>query len=50
MLPSEHLLKGPSALWSVGGSAFETVIDGGRRRAVTQQARDNPCGNRGQLS
>jgi outer membrane protein TolC len=25
----------------VAGSAFETVIDGGRRRAVTQQARDN---------
>jgi NodT family efflux transporter outer membrane factor (OMF) lipoprotein len=35
------LIQGPSALWSVGGSAFETVIDGGRRRAVTQQARDN---------
>src|ERR1700723_652644 len=35
------LLQGPSALWSVGGSAFETVLDGGRRRAVTQQARDN---------
>jgi NodT family efflux transporter outer membrane factor (OMF) lipoprotein len=35
------LFTGPSALWSVGGSAFETVIDGGRRRAVTQQARDN---------
>ncbi len=34
------LLQGPSALWSVGGSAIETVIDGGRRRAVTQQARD----------
>jgi NodT family efflux transporter outer membrane factor (OMF) lipoprotein len=35
------LFQGPSALWSVGGSAFETVFDGGRRRAVTQQARDN---------
>jgi len=35
------LFTGPSALWSVGGSAFETVLDGGRRRAVTQQARDN---------
>jgi NodT family efflux transporter outer membrane factor (OMF) lipoprotein len=35
------LLQGPSTLWSVGGSAFETVFDGGRRRAVTQQARDN---------
>ncbi len=35
------LLQGPSALWSVGGSAFETVFDAGRRKAVTQQARDN---------
>jgi NodT family efflux transporter outer membrane factor (OMF) lipoprotein len=35
------LIQGPSALWSVGGSAIQTVIDGGRRRAVTQQARDN---------
>jgi len=35
------LFQGPSTLWSVGGSAFETVFDGGRRRAVTQQARDN---------
>jgi NodT family efflux transporter outer membrane factor (OMF) lipoprotein len=35
------LFQGPSALWSVGGSAFQTVFDGGRRRAVTQQARDN---------
>jgi NodT family efflux transporter outer membrane factor (OMF) lipoprotein len=35
------LFSGPSALWSVAGSAAETVVDGGRRRAVTQQARDN---------
>jgi NodT family efflux transporter outer membrane factor (OMF) lipoprotein len=35
------LFQGPSTLWSIGGSAFETVFDGGRRRAVTQQARDN---------
>jgi NodT family efflux transporter outer membrane factor (OMF) lipoprotein len=35
------VLQGPSALWAVGGSALETVFDGGRRRAVTQQARDN---------
>jgi NodT family efflux transporter outer membrane factor (OMF) lipoprotein len=35
------LFSGPSALWSVGGSAVQTVFDGGRRRAVTQQARDN---------
>lgn len=34
------VLNGSSALWSVAGSAFETVVDGGRRRAVTQQARD----------
>jgi NodT family efflux transporter outer membrane factor (OMF) lipoprotein len=34
------VLNGSSALWSVGGSALETVVDGGRRRAVTQQARD----------
>jgi NodT family efflux transporter outer membrane factor (OMF) lipoprotein len=37
----ETLFQGSSVLWSVGGSAFQTVIDGGRRRAVTQQARDN---------
>jgi NodT family efflux transporter outer membrane factor (OMF) lipoprotein len=37
----ETLFQGPSAVWSVGGSAFETVLDGGRRRAVAQQARDN---------
>lgn len=35
------VLNGSSALWSVAGSALETVVDGGRRRAVTQQARDN---------
>jgi NodT family efflux transporter outer membrane factor (OMF) lipoprotein len=35
------LFQGSSALWSVGGSAFQTVFDGGRRRAVTQQARHN---------
>jgi NodT family efflux transporter outer membrane factor (OMF) lipoprotein len=34
------VLNGSSALWSVAGSALETVVDGGRRRAVTQQARD----------
>lgn len=34
------LLQGPSALWAVGGNAVQTIIDGGRRRAVTQQARD----------
>jgi len=31
-------LTGPSALWSIGASAAETVIDVGRRRAVSDQA------------
>ena len=31
-------LTGPSALWSVGGTAAETVFDAGRRRAVSDQA------------
>ena len=35
------LLNGSSVLWSVAGSAVQTVVDGGRRRAVTQQARNN---------
>ncbi|HEX4643219.1 MAG TPA: efflux transporter outer membrane subunit, partial [Candidatus Acidoferrales bacterium] len=30
-------LTGPSALWSIGGSAAETVFDAGRRRAVSDQ-------------
>jgi len=34
-------LQGPSSLWSLGGQAAELLIDGGRRRAVTAQARDN---------
>jgi NodT family efflux transporter outer membrane factor (OMF) lipoprotein len=33
------LLQGPNGLWSFGFSAFETVFDGGRRRALTDQAR-----------
>ncbi len=32
------LIQGPSALWSVGGSALVTLFDVGRRRAVTDQA------------
>jgi NodT family efflux transporter outer membrane factor (OMF) lipoprotein len=32
------LLTGPSGLWSVGASAVTTIFDGGRRRAVTDQA------------
>ena len=32
------LLTGPAALWSVGGSAIETLFEGGRRHAVSEQA------------
>jgi NodT family efflux transporter outer membrane factor (OMF) lipoprotein len=33
-------LQGPSALWSLGGQATELLIDGGKRKATTRQARD----------
>jgi NodT family efflux transporter outer membrane factor (OMF) lipoprotein len=33
------LLQGPSGLWSVGLSAVGTIFDGGKRRALTDQAR-----------
>ncbi len=33
------LIQGPSALWSLGGSAVELLFDAGRRRAVTNEAR-----------
>ncbi|MBT9331720.1 efflux transporter outer membrane subunit [Paracidobacterium acidisoli] len=33
-------LQGPSALWSLGGSAVELLFDAGQRHALTQQARD----------
>lgn len=33
-------IQGPSALWSLGGSAIETLFDAGRRHAITDQARD----------
>lgn len=36
-----NLFQGPSALWSLGGSAAELLVDGGRRRALTDQARHN---------
>lgn len=32
-------LTGPSALWSIGGSAAETVFDFGRRRAISDQTK-----------
>jgi NodT family efflux transporter outer membrane factor (OMF) lipoprotein len=35
-----NLITGPSALWSVGASAIETIFDAGRRRAQTVEARD----------
>jgi NodT family efflux transporter outer membrane factor (OMF) lipoprotein len=33
------LLQGPGAMWSVGASAVETLFDGGRRHAATDEAR-----------
>ena len=33
------LLNGPSGLWSFGLNAAETIFDGGRRHALTDQAR-----------
>jgi NodT family efflux transporter outer membrane factor (OMF) lipoprotein len=33
------LLTGPSGLWSLGVSAVETIFDGGRRHALTDEAR-----------
>jgi NodT family efflux transporter outer membrane factor (OMF) lipoprotein len=33
------LLNGPSGLWSIGLSALGTIFDGGRRRALNDQAR-----------
>jgi len=36
-----NLFQGPSALWSIGGSAAELLFDAGRRRALTEEARHN---------
>ncbi|MFZ0663509.1 MAG: efflux transporter outer membrane subunit [Acidobacteriaceae bacterium] len=33
-------IQGPSALWSLGASAMETLFDAGQRHAITAQARD----------
>jgi NodT family efflux transporter outer membrane factor (OMF) lipoprotein len=33
-------IQGPSALWTLGAQATELLIDGGRRKAVTNQTRD----------
>ena len=35
------LLQGPSAFWSLAGSAAETIFEGGLRRAVVQEAQAN---------
>lgn len=32
------LLQGPSGVWAVGGQAIQTLFDGGRRRAASDQA------------
>lgn len=32
-------IQGPSILWSLGGSATQTLFDAGRRHAITEQAR-----------
>jgi len=33
-------IQGPAAVWSLGAQAAQLLLDGGRRKAVTQQARD----------
>jgi NodT family efflux transporter outer membrane factor (OMF) lipoprotein len=33
-------IQGPSSLWSLGAQAAEILLDGGRRKATTAQARD----------
>ena len=35
-----NFIQGPSALWSLGAQATQLLLDGGLRRATTQQARD----------
>ena len=34
-----NLFQGPSALWSLGGSATQLLFDAGKRRAITEEAR-----------
>lgn len=33
------LFQGPSAIWAIGASAAQTVFDGGRRRAMSEEAK-----------
>ena len=33
------LLQGPGAMWAIGASAVETLFDGGRRRAASDEAK-----------
>jgi len=35
----DQLISGPSLLWSVGASMAATLFDGGKRKAITDQAR-----------
>ena len=42
------LFQGPSAIWAVGASAAMTLLDGGRRRALSEEAKagyDNSVAN-----
>lgn len=33
------LFQGPSAIWAIGGSAVQTIFDGGQRRAASEEAK-----------
>lgn len=33
------LFQGPSAIWAIGGSVAQTIFDGGRRRAASDEAK-----------
>ncbi|HXJ12579.1 MAG TPA: efflux transporter outer membrane subunit [Candidatus Limnocylindrales bacterium] len=33
------LFQGPSAIWAIGASAAQTIFDGGRRRAISDEAK-----------
>ena len=35
------LLQGPGAMWSIGASVAQTLFDGGRRRAATDEAKSS---------
>ena len=33
------MFQGPSAIWAIGASAAQTIVDGGRRRAASAEAK-----------